>query len=465
MPTFTARSPMPAPAEEVYAWHARPGAFPRLQPPWERFDTAPQQGTFGTDGMRVTFRTHSLWPVRKTWVVEVYGFDPGRGFAYRQLRGPFAEWVHEHRFIPTADGNSVLENEIAYRVPFGAAGRLVGDPVVRRRLNAMFAYRHAVTASDLRRHGLYRDRPRLTVAVTGSRGLVGSELVTFLTTGGHAVVRLVTGKVSASPDDGTRYVPWKPQEPLDPATLAGCDAVVHLAGDNVADGRWAEAKKQRIRDSRVIPTRFLAEAIAALPPGRRPKVFVSASGISLAGTHGDEVRTEESAAGTGFLADVCRDWEAATGPAAAAGVRVVNLRVGLVLSPKDGALGKQLPAFRAGGGAVLGDGRQWLPWVTVHDLVGAIHHSLMTDAVRGVVNGVGPNPVTNRAFTKTLARVLRRPAVLRLPGFALRTLFGPMADEALLASTRAVPGKLPATGFTFDHVELEPALRFLLGKA
>lgn len=465
MPTFVHRSEIPAPAHAVYDWHARPGAFLRLQPPWERYEMFPQRGTFGTDGMRVSFRTHCLGPFNKTWEVEVFDFEPGRGFKYRQVRGPFAEWVHTHRFIAKGDRDSILENVIDYRAPFGVVGRLFCERLVRRRLTAMFAYRHAVTASDLRRHGEFRDRPRLKVAVTGSRGLVGSELVPFLTTGGHEVVRLVSGRVpESSPDDGTRYVAWEPQAPLDPAALAGCDAVIHLAGDNIGDGRWTDAKRKRILESRTVPTRHVAEAIAALPPDHRPKVFLCASGISVAGTRGDEERTEESSAGTGFLADVCRGWEAATEPASAAGVRVVNMRIGIVLSPKDGALGKQLFAFKAGAGAVLGAGEQWLPWITLNDLVGAIHHCLMTDSLRGPVNMCGPNPVTNRAFTKTLGRVLSRPAFLWLPRVALKAMFGDMADEALLASTRAVPRKLVESGFAFDHVELEPALRFLLGR-
>lgn len=463
--SFALRSPMPASADDVYAWHARPGAFQRLQPPWERFVTLPWRGAFGTDGLQVEFRTHSLGPIQRTWVVEVFDFEPGRGFKYRQIDGPFADWLHIHRFVPNGEGRSFLENDIRYRLPLGQFGRALTTRMVRRRLDAMFAYRHAITASDLRRHGMYRDRPRLKVAITGSRGLVGSELVTFLTTGGHSVVRLVTGTAWGPTDDGTKYVAWNPQAPLAPAAIAGCDAVVHLAGDGIADGRWTDAKRKSILDSRTIPTRHVAEAIAALPDSQRPRVLVSGSAVGIYGDRGDDVLTEDSPTGTGFLADVCREWEEATAPAATADVRVVSLRTGVVQSPKGGALGKPLPAFRAGAGAVLGSGKQWVPWIAANDLVGAIHHCMMTDAVQGPVNAVAPNPATNRDYTMALGRALSRPAALRLPREVLRVMFGDIADAALLASLRAVPKKLLDTGFTFDHCEVDAALRFLLGKA
>ena len=305
----------------------------------------------------------------------------------------------------------------------------------------------------------------MAVAVTGSRGLIGSELVPSLVAAGHTVVRLVSGSVgSPPPDDGTKWVGWVPTAKPDPAVLAGCDAVIHLAGENIGKGRWTAAKKRTILDSRTVPTRHLAEAMAALPPDRRPKVFVSTSAIGFYGDRGDEVLTEDSPKGSGFLSDVCRAWEEAAAPAAAAGVRVVHPRLGVVLSPRGGALGAQLPAFRVGAGAVLGSGRQWVSWVAVHDVVGALRHCLTTESLSGSVNVTAPNPVTNREFTKTLGRVLNRPAVMWLPRAVLRLLFGEFADAAMLSSLRVLPRRLLDSGFAFDHAELEPALRFLLGR-
>lgn len=462
--TFTLRSAMPVSAEELYAWHARPLAFQRLQPPWEAARVVRQEGEFGADGFRLTMRAKTLGPLKSTWVAETFDFRPGRGFQDRCLEGPFSYWNHAHEMIPDGPESSFLEDRIEYRVPLGAAGRLFGGRMVRARLSATFAYRHFLTASDLRRHNQFRERPRLTVTVTGSRGLVGSELVPFLTTGGHQVIRLVTGRASAAYDDGTTWVPWKPDAPLPAGTFDGVDAVIHLAGDNVAEGRWSDAKKRKILESRTVPTRRVAEAIAAPPPERRPKVFLCASAVGFYGNRGAEELTEDSPAGAGFFPEVVREWEAACEPAREAGVRVANLRIGVVLSPRGGALGKQLLPFKAGAGAVLGGGRQWLPWITVGDTVGAIHHGLMSEDVRGPVNLVGPHPSTNREFTKALGRVLRRPAFLWLPRPALRAMLGEVADEALLASMKVIPAKLLASGFHFDHADLESALRFLLGR-
>jgi uncharacterized protein (TIGR01777 family) len=462
--TFTLRSPMPVSADELYAWHSRPLAFQRLQPPWESTTVVKQEGSFGTDGFLITMRTSTVGPLKGTWLAEAYDFLPGRRFQDRELKGPFAFWNHTHLMIPDTADTSFLEECIEYRPPFGLPGRLFAGGMVRKRLATVFAYRHFITASDLRRHNQFRDRPRLTVAVTGSRGMIGSDLVPFLTTGGHKVVRLVTGSANPTYDDGTKWVSWKPDAPLDPSTFAGVDAVIHLAGDNVAEGRWSAAKKQKILASRTGPTRLIAEAIAALPAEQRPKVFVCASAVGFYGDRGEEELTEESATGKGFFPEVVRAWEAACAPVRDAGVRTVNLRIGVALSLRGGALGKQLLPFKMGAGAVLGNGKQWIPWITVNDIVGAIHHTLYTDSLSGPVNAVSPNPVTNRTFTKTLGRVLHRPAFFWLPRTALRVMFGEVADEALLASMKGRPAKLAASGFRFDHTELEPAMRFLLGR-
>ncbi len=461
--TFALRSPMPASAEELYAWHARPLAFQRLQPPWDDTRIVAQEGRFGTDGFRTTVRTKIVGPLKGTWVAEAYDFQPGRRFQDRQLKGPFAAFHHTHLMIPETADTSTLEDLIEFRVPLGLPGRTFGNGIVRRRLWKVFAYRHFITASDLARHAKFAHKPRLKVAVTGSRGMIGSDLVPFLTTGGHAVTRLLTGNATPPYDDGTKWVAWNPNSPLDISTFDGVDAVIHLAGDNVGEGRWTDAKKRALLDSRTGPTRNVAQAIAALPAERRPKVFVCASAVGFYGSRGEEELTEDSPPGTGFFPDIVTAWEAACAPARDAGVRTVHARIGVALSPKSGALGKQLLAFKAGVGATLGSGKQWVPWVTVNDVVGAIHHCLMTDAISGPVNVNSPNPVTNRTFTKTLGRVLRRPAFMWLPRFALRAMLGQIADEALLASMKARPAKLAVSGFAFDHAELEPALRFLLG--
>ncbi|MCS6851549.1 MAG: TIGR01777 family oxidoreductase [Gemmataceae bacterium] len=300
----------------------------------------------------------------------------------------------------------------------------------------------------------------MNVLVSGSHGLIGSALVPLLTSGGHRVRRLVRVPAQAEGD----AIAWDPERGLlDAAQLAGIDAVVHLAGENIASGRWTAAKKLRIRDSRVGPTRRLCEALArGTPP---PRVLVSASAIGYYGSRGDELLTEESPPGSGFLATVCLDWERATQPARDAGIRVVNLRIGVVLSPAGGALAQMLLPFRLGVGGTIGDGHQFMSWIALDDLIGAIQHVLVTDRLSGPVNAVAPNPVTNREFTKTLGKVLGRPTILPMPAFAARLLFGELADELLLSSARVQPVQLLQTDYVFRFPHLEGALRHLLGKA
>jgi len=300
----------------------------------------------------------------------------------------------------------------------------------------------------------------MRVAVSGSTGLVGSEVVDSLSTAGHEVVRLVR----RSPAPGERAVRWDPEKrEVDAAGLEGLDAVVHLAGENVGSGRWAAARKAAIRDSRVNGTRFLCDALAGL--ARPPKTLVCASAVGYYGDRGEEPLTEESPPGTGFLAEVCREWEAASAPAAQRGVRVVALRIGMVLSPEGGALARMLPLFRAGLGGVIGGGRQYISWIALDDLPGIVLHSMQCGDLRGPVNAVAPRPVTNREFTEALGKALSRPTPLPVPAFALRlAVGGEMADALLLASARVVPKRLLATGYAFRSPELETTLRRLLGR-
>src|SRR5262245_4949397 len=302
--------------------------------------------------------------------------------------------------------------------------------------------------------------PRQTtmkVVVTGSSGLIGSALVPALTAGGHIVRRLVR----RSPAAGEVW--WDPVAgALGPGALDDADAVVHLAGESIAAARWSAAKQARIRDTRVRSTLLLARSMAALD--RRPKVFVSASAVGFYGDRGDELVDEGTGPGRGFLAEVCMEWEAATGPAADAGVHVANVRLGVVLSRHGGALSKMLPPFRVGAGGPVGTGRQYMSWISIADVVGAIEHLLRIEPLTGPVNLVAPDAVTNGEFTKTLGRVLRRPTVLPVPAFALRLFLGEVADEMLLASTRVRPSRLLDSGYRFRVPRLEAALRNLLGK-
>ncbi|MHB1012520.1 MAG: TIGR01777 family oxidoreductase [Desulfobacteria bacterium] len=300
----------------------------------------------------------------------------------------------------------------------------------------------------------------MRVAITGSTGLVGSEVAPVLSAAGHEVVRLVR----RAPAPGENAIRWDPREGIvDGMGLEGFDAVLHLAGENVGAGRWTAARKAAIRDSRVDGTRLLCDALAGL--ARPPKVLVCASAIGYYGDRGEEPLTEESFPGTGFLAEVCREWEAASAPAARKGIRVVALRIGMVLSRRGGALPRMLPLFRAGLGGVIGGGRQYVSWVALDELPHILLHALQRGDLSGPVNAVAPRPVTNREFTEALGKALSRPTPLPVPAFALRLAVGrEMADALLLASARVLPRRLEETGYRFRFPELPAAVLLLLAK-
>ena len=286
--------------------------------------------------------------------------------------------------------------------------------------------------------------------------MVGSALLPRLAASGWQVTRLIRSSPS-----GPGQISWDPRRTILPESVSGFDAVIHLAGETIAE-RWTKAKKQAIRESRVLGTRNIAEALAQT--AKRPAVLIAASAIGYYGDRGDEVLTEESTGGEGFLAEVCREWEAASQAAAKAGIRTVMARLGIVLSPSGGALGKMLTPFRLGLGGRVGSGGQWWSWVVLDDVIGAIEYVMNTNTLAGPVNLVSPSPVTNREFTRSLASALSRPALFPLPAFAARLALGQMADELLLASQRVEPAKLRASGYRFRHPELGNALAATLAK-
>ncbi len=455
---FTHESALRAPARAVFDWHARPGAFERLAPPWQPLQIVESSGGIG-DGGRVVFDAR-FGPLSRRWVAVHRDVVPGERFTDEQLSGPFASWVHTHRFLEQGEGTSRLVDEVEYRLPFGAPAAALGGALAEREIARLFRFRHRRTRDDLARHTAYVDRPRLVVAMSGASGLVGGALAPFLTTGGHTVRRLV--RRAARPGSGE--IAWDPAgRVLDPAVLEGCDAVVHLAGENIGAARWTAARKAAIRESRVASTRLLCEALARM--ARPPRVLVAASAIGWYGARDDDRGLDEQGpAGTGFLADLTQAWEAALEPARAAGIRVVALRIGVVIAAQGGALAKMLPAFRAGLGGPIGGGRQWVSWIALDDLVGIAHAALFEESWNGPINAVSPQAVRQSELARTLGRVLRRPALLPLPAFAVRALFGEMGQELLLDGARIEPRRLLDAGFPFLHAALEEALRFDLGR-
>lgn len=296
----------------------------------------------------------------------------------------------------------------------------------------------------------------MKVLITGAGGLVGTALQRSFADKGYDMLL-----ASRSEPKDERYVQWDAQDGFtEPNRLEGVDAVVHLAGESVSGLRWTDEKKKAIRDSRVLGTRSVVNAISRLKD--TPKVFVSASAVGFYGERGDEELTESSAAGDSFLADVSREWEAESRRAEDAGIRTVLLRTGIVLSKDGGALGTMLLPFKLGVGGVVGSGKQWMSWISLDDHIEAINFAIENETLRGAVNAVSPNPVTNEEFTKTLGEVLYRPTFLSLPEFAVSMVFGEMGDALLLASTRVVPKRLVEAGFDFKYPELKGAVEHAL---
>jgi len=426
-----------APVDEVYAWHGRPGAIRRLMPPWQPISVGQEADSLGSG--RAVLRL----PGGVRWVAQHSSADPPHGFVDELVSLPL-HWRHTHGFEAVDDTTTRLTDTVETPVP--------GSFLLQT-----FRYRHDQLAGDLAAHGrAARGGGPRTVAVTGSSGLVGSALCAYLSTGGDRVIRLVR-RAPQGPDERT----WSPQSP-DPDALVGVDAVVHLAGASIA-GRFTGAHKELVRDSRVGPTAALARTMATLPDG--PRTLICASAIGYYGTdRGDEGLTEESGPGTGFLAGVVGEWEAAAQPASDAGLRVVHVRIGIVQSARGASLKLLRPLFALGLGGPLAPGSQWVSWIGLDDLLDVFGRALTDDGLEGPLNAVAPDPVTNRDYASTLARVLRRPALLPVPAFGPRLLLGTEgAHEMVEASQRVTPARLLDSGHIFRHPTLEACLRHELG--
>lgn len=444
--------------ETVFAWHERQGALERLTPPWGEVEVVEREGGI-RDGARVVLRVHG-GPTSFTWELRHRDFELNRRFRDEQVSGPLESWVHTHGFAPGPDGGTELEDVVEVEPPLGAAGDLLAPGFIERELDRLFPFRYRRLQNDLDRHAAHADRPRLTVAITGSSGMIGSALRHFLTTGGHRVLRMVRDRDEVGED----ALYWNAREgEIDVDRLEEADAVVHLAGESIAGGRWTDEKKEAILESRVRGTKLVARALAELE-GSGPSTLVSMSAVGFYGDRGEERLDESSAPGEGFLSEVTRAWEASTAVAEKAGIRVVKVRGGMVLSPGGGALGKMLFPFKMGVGGRLGSGKQYMSWIDLDDVVGILHHALMTDSLQGPVNATAPNPVTNATFTSALGRVLGRPTVIPVPSLAVKAVFGQLGEELLLQGQRVLPRKALESGYRFAFEGVEESLRFQLGK-
>lgn len=456
---FEHQSEMPVSAETLYAWHARPGAFERLTPPWQRVDVLRRCGGID-DGDRIDLR---VWqgPIPTVWKIEHRNHQPGVQFEDHLLCGPFRSFRHRHRFEAIDAKRSRLVDTIDFEMPGGRLTELIVGRWLLGQMRRAFAWRHAVTREDLAAHAEDESGAK-RVAISGATGMIGGRLASLLTTGGHSVVSMVRHGSKPPGFVGGRGVRWSWEHgQIDAGGLEGLDAVVHLAAEPIM-GSWTPGKKQLIRDSRVRGTRLIAETLSRLK--KKPRVLVVASAVGVYGNRGQMIVDEKDPVGEGFLAEVARDWEEAAEPARRAGVRVVHARIGVVMSPKGGALRAMLPAFRMGVAGRLGFGNQWWSWIGLDDVAGALHHLVVMESLEGPVNLVAPRAVRNREFTATLAGVLRRPAVIPMPQGLVRFLFGrEQANEVLLASVRAEPTKLSGSGYRYRQPDLEMMLDEVLG--
>jgi uncharacterized protein (TIGR01777 family) len=457
-------------SNELFAWHIREGAFERLNPPWQQFKVIERKGNIQNNGT-VKIKMKIAGPIHTTWLVKHSDYVEGKQFKDSQIKGLFSSWTHTHLFNSLELSSCILDDHIEYSLPGGTVSEIIASPLINKKLNQMFGYRHLLTRNDLRVHATANkirgnDRP-MTIGITGSSGFLGSSLIPFLTTGGHRVIRFVRHPTRDNDFNlkNVKSVQWNPSSASldDKIDNENIDAVVNLAGENIF-GRWTREKKKRIFDSRVNTTRSLCKLLSSLD--KPPKVLVSASATGYYGDRGDEMLTEESQSSIGFLSDVCRNWEKSTQIAKESGIRVVNLRIGIVLSSSGGMLSKILPLVKLGLGGRIGNGNQYMSWIGLDDLLGLIVYTIADESISGPVNAVSPNPVTNADFTTTLGKVLSRPTIFSIPESMIKLALGEeLANAAILLSSRVFPGHLIKIGYQFRFSDLESVLRHTLGKS
>ncbi len=452
MSTYKKRSRINGSAADLFAWHGRPGALERLTPPWMAL-----KSVTATNGIKPGSRVRvnlSILGLPFAMEAEHLDYQPPCLFRDRLVKSPFAKWTHTHGFIDLGDNASTLEDSIDYAFPFYFPRRL--KALAKKEVARMFEYRHRVTQEDMDRHRACSRR--LTIVVSGAGGVIGQQLCYFLATGGHRVIRLVRRPPRAQGNE----IFWDPATGrLDLREAGSIDAVINLNGNPVFSRWWTRKRRAEIIQSRTDSTRTLALALARLP--RPPGVFVSASAVGYYGETGERIVTEASPSGNLFISKVCREWERAAAPAAAAGIRTVFARIGVALTPRGGALAQLLPAFQVGLGARIASGSQYMSWISMDDVLYALYHTINTPGLKGAVNLAAPIPVTNRDFTRTLAAVLGRSAPFVVPEGAIDLVWGARGREVLLSSTRVVPEKLVASGFRFRHADLSDALGAALG--
>ena len=461
MPIYEHTATFPYPREVVWNWHARPGAVRRIMPDWEGIRPVEVGGI--KDGAVTSFRM-SIGILPQRWVAKHHSYIEGEQFCDDMIKGPFGRWNHVHKFIENNETEMQIHDRIDWKLPFHFFTRIGAPIMVMPRVRQMFKHRSRRILADLKRQQMFKDAPRKRILISGSTGLIGTQLGAFLETDGHDVHRLVRPSTRLHADqDPTKVVKWDDRSgDIIEGSLEDFDVIIHLAGAGIGDKRWSKKRKKLIAESREIPTRNLANALANLTSP--PSLFMCASAVGYYDNRGDEELDENSSSGDGFLAEICRQWEDAAQPAIDSGIRTIHMRTGIVTTAAGGMLEQILLPAKLGAMGPIGGGRQWQSWISLDDQIYAMHYLMNHETASGVFNLTAPNPVTQKQFAKALGKVLRRPAFAPAPGFVMKILFGEMGKSLILDGQKVLPRRLQELGYTFEHEMLEPALRDALGR-
>lgn len=453
MDIYTKQTKINVPVEKLFKWHENKGAILRLTPLWAPLKLIWRSGLGIKKGISVKFKIYLL-KIPFDWHAEHIEYQKNKIFVDRQTKGVFAKWEHIHEFEAITDTSSIMKDKIKFKLPFG----FLSYPFygfAKKEFERMFSYRHRVLKHDLENNDFDKKR----ILISGSSGTIGSILVPYLQAKGHEVIKLVRKKENLLDDE----IFWNPYKGILNLKKEDCfDAVINLNGVDISKKRWTQKQKKIIIDSRVIPTKFLTKSIQNLE--KKPKVFISSSAIGFYGGNQDELLNENSSKGDVFIAQVCEKWENASLKVVKAGIRTINLRTGIVLTPTGGALAKMQTPFKIGLGVFLSNGKQYMSWISIDDVLSAILYMIHNENIKGPVNLTSPYPVDNKEFSKTLANAFGKKVFFTLPKFMVKLIWGEMGETTLLSSMKAMPEKLLNNGFSFQHKNLLQTFKDILGK-
>ena len=460
MPKFIHESFFEHSLEDLWKWYDSEEAFTRLTPEWEQIK-ALQLGAIA-NGERTIFKL-KMGPIPRKWIAEHYNVQERQTFDDIMVKGVFSKWDHKRTFSITKNG-SMIRDQVEWKLPFHFLSKFTSPVTVMPRLKGMFRYRSDTVRSDLEKISLYSKNGKKRILISGSTGLIGTELCAFLSSAGHQVVRLLRKSSKLPPyANNESVIRWDDQTgEITSGSFENFDVVIHLAGAGIGDKRWSKSRKILIEKSRTIPTKMLAEKLAQCE--NKPEVLISSSAIGWYGNRGNEVLTEKSIPKDGFLPKICSQWEYATKPAKDSGIRVVNMRTGIIVTAKGGMLQKLLLPAKFGAFGPVGGGKQMQSWISLNDMIYSIYHLINNKKCEGAFNITSPNPINQKGFAKVLGKVLKRPAFAPLPGFVIKLLFGEMGKELILDGQHVVPEKLLESGYEFVYPDLESCFRHTLGK-